>query len=234
MMSYIEINNLNKEYLMGDIKIKALNEVSLKINKGEFVVIVGESGAGKTTLLNLLGGMDNASSGQILVDGNDITKYSRNDLVKYRRFDIGFVFQFYNLIPNITALENVEMAYELSTNPFDSKKILSDVGLSDRLNNFPAQLSGGQQQRVSIARALVKNPKLLLCDEPTGALDYESGKNILSLLQDMATKYNMSVVVITHNHALEALADHVIKMRNGSIELEYYNDNPKLVSEVEW
>lgn len=233
-MSYIEINNLNKEYLMGDIKIKALNEVSLKINKGEFVVIVGESGAGKTTLLNLLGGMDNASSGQILVDGNDITKYSRNDLVKYRRFDIGFVFQFYNLIPNITALENVEMAYELSTNPFDSKKILSDVGLSDRLNNFPAQLSGGQQQRVSIARALVKNPKLLLCDEPTGALDYESGKNILSLLQDMATKYNMSVVVITHNHALEALADHVIKMRNGSIELEYYNDNPKLVSEVEW
>lgn len=233
-MSYIEINNLSKEYQMGDVKIGALNNVNLKIEKGEFVVIVGASGAGKTTLLNLIGGMDSATGGQILVDGNDITNYSKNELVKYRRFDIGFVFQFYNLIPNITALENVEMAYELSSNPFDSKKILDDVGLSDRLSNFPAQLSGGQQQRVSIARALVKNPKLLLCDEPTGALDYESGKNILSLLQDMAQKYNMSVIIITHNHALEAIADHVIKMKNGGIDLEYYNDNPKLVSEVEW
>ncbi|MDF9867452.1 putative ABC transport system ATP-binding protein [Bacilli bacterium PM5-3] len=233
-MKYINIIDLKKTYFMGDIEINALNGVNIEIDKGELVIIVGASGAGKTTLLNLIGGMDSSTSGSLYIDGKDITTFNNKQLTKYRRDDVGFVFQFYNLIPNITALENVEMACEVATNPFDAKKIMSDVGLSDRLNNFPSQLSGGQQQRVSIARALAKNPKLLLCDEPTGALDYESGKAILKLLQEMAKTYNMSVVIITHNQAIEAIGDHIIKMKNGTISEQYYNDNPLSIDEVEW
>lgn len=233
-MKYITIKDLKKTYLMGEVEINALNGLDLSINKGELVIIVGASGAGKTTLLNLIGGMDSATSGSLNVDGKDITKYNSKELVKYRREDVGFVFQFYNLIPNITALENVEMATELSKDPFDAENILSEVGLSDRLNNFPAQLSGGQQQRVSIARALAKRPKLLLCDEPTGALDSEAGKSILKLLQSMAKKFNMTVLIITHNQSIEAIGDHVIRMKNGIIEKEFYNDNPLNVDEVDW
>lgn len=233
-MKYITIKDLKKTYLMGEVEINALNGLDLSINKGELVIIVGASGAGKTTLLNLIGGMDSATSGSLNVDGKDITKYNSKELVKYRREDVGFVFQFYNLIPNITALENVEMATELSKDPFDAENILSEVGLSDRLNNFPAQLSGGQQQRVSIARALAKRPKLLLCDEPTGALDSEAGKSILKLLQSMAKKFNMTVLIITHNQSIEAIGDHVIRMKNGIIEKEFYNDTPLNVDEVDW
>ncbi|MDL2211261.1 ABC transporter ATP-binding protein [Erysipelotrichaceae bacterium OttesenSCG-928-M19] len=233
-MSYIEIKDLKKIYQMGDIEIKALNGISTSIKKGELVIVVGASGAGKTTLLNLIGGMDSATSGSLFIDDVDITKYNDRKLTKYRREDVGFVFQFYNLIPNITALENVEMACEVALEPFDSQTVLSDVGLADRFDNFPSQLSGGQQQRVSIARAIAKNPKLLLCDEPTGALDYEAGKAILKLLQDMVENYNMTIIVITHNTAIEAIGDHIIKMKNGVIYEEYYNDNPADISEVEW
>lgn len=233
-MQYITISELKKVYKMGDITINALNGVDIEIKKGELTIIVGASGAGKTTLLNLIGGMDSATSGSLIIDGNDITKYNDKQLTKYRRDDVGFVFQFYNLIPNITALENIEMACEVATNPFDAKTVLEDVGLSDRLNNFPSQLSGGQQQRVSIARALAKHPKLLLCDEPTGALDYEAGKAVLRLLQEMAQKYEMTVLIITHNQAIEAIGNHIIKMKNGQINKEYYNENPLNVDEVEW
>jgi len=233
-MKYITIKDLKKTYTMGDVQINALNGVDIEIDKGEIVIIVGASGAGKTTLLNLIGGMDYASSGSLLIDDNDITEYNTKQLTNYRRNDVGFVFQFYNLIPNITALENVEMACEVSKDAFDATEVMADVGLSDRLNNFPSQLSGGQQQRVSIARALAKHPKLLLCDEPTGALDYESGKAILKLLQDMAKTYNMTVIIITHNQAIEKIGDHIIKLKNGIIHQEYYNDNPLSIDEVEW
>ncbi|MDR3215679.1 MAG: ABC transporter ATP-binding protein [Bacilli bacterium] len=233
-MSYIEIKDLKKIYEMGSIKIKALNGINLNINKGELVIIVGQSGAGKTTLLNIIGGMDSASSGCLTIDKQDITKFNNKKLTKYRRHDIGFVFQFYNLIPNITTLENVEMAKEVALDPFNARKILKLVGLEDRLNNFPAQLSGGQQQRVAIARALVKNPKLMLCDEPTGALDFETGKNILKILQAMSRNLGMSIIIITHNHAIEAIGDHIIHMKDGLIYNEYYNENPQNIDEVEW
>lgn len=233
-MSYITIKNLKKFYHVGNIEIKALNGIDLNINKGELVIIVGQSGAGKTTLLNLIGGMDKATAGQLIIDNNDITQYKSKRLTRYRRHDIGFVFQFYNLIPNITTLENVEMAKEIALDPFDPLKVLRLVGLDDRLHNFPAQLSGGQQQRVAIARALVKNPKLMLCDEPTGALDFETGKNILHILQAMSRQLNMVVLIITHNHAIKPIGDHVVEMKDGLIAHEYYNEQPKNIDEIEW
>lgn len=233
-MSYIQIKDVKKIYQMGDVEIHALNGVNINIKQGELVIIVGSSGAGKTTLLNLIGGMDHATSGSIIVDGNDITKYNDTKLTTYRRQDIGFVFQFYNLIPNITALENVEMSTEIALNPFDAAQVLDDVGLADRADNFPSQLSGGQQQRVAIARAVAKRPKLLLCDEPTGALDYESGKLVLKFIQDLSINQNSTVLIITHNQALEAIGDHVIRFKNGKVEKEYYNDTPQKVEDVEW
>ncbi len=212
----------------------ASNGVNFEVEKGEFVVIVGPSGAGKTTILNLLGGMDKATSGKIIVDGQDIAKYNEKQLTQYRRDDIGFVFQFYNLVQNLTALENVELASQISKNPLDVKMVLERVGLKDRMNNFPAQLSGGEQQRVAIARAIAKNPKLLLCDEPTGALDYQTGKSILGLLREMCDKYSMTVVVITHNSALAPMADRVIRLKNGRVDSMKMNETPKSIAEIEW
>ena len=208
--------------------------MDFKIDKGEFFVIVGPSGAGKTTILNLLGGMDKATSGKILVDGKDVAKYGEKELTQYRRDDIGFVFQFYNLVQNLTALENVELATQISKNPLDVKMVLNRVGLEKRMNNFPAQLSGGEQQRVAIARAIAKNPKLLLCDEPTGALDYQTGKAILALLREMCDKYEMTVIVITHNSALAPMADRVIHLKNGQVASMSMNKNPKAIAEIEW
>lgn len=234
IMSYIEIIDLTKTYISGEVETHALNGASLNINKGELLIIVGSSGAGKTTLLNLIGGMDSITSGSLIIDGNDISKYNERQLTKYRREDIGFIFQFYNLIPNITALENIEMATEIALKPFDPMDILKDVGLEDKAENFPAQLSGGQQQRIAIARAIAKNPKLLLCDEPTGALDYESGKMVLKIIQDIVINYKTTAIIITHNQALEAIGDHVIRMKNGKIEDEYYNEHPQSVDEIEW
>ena len=219
---------------MGEVEIRAVDGIDFSIEKGEFVVIVGPSGAGKTTVLNILGGMDTASSGHITVDGQDITKYSARQLTGYRRDDIGFVFQFYNLIPNLTALENVEMALQICKNPLDAKTVLKEVGLEQRMDNFPAQLSGGEQQRVSIARALAKNPKLLLCDEPTGALDYNTGKAILKILQDMCREKGMTVIVITHNSALAPMADRLIKIKNGKVSSMKVNENPVSIDEIEW
>jgi len=219
---------------MGEVEIKAVDGVSFSIDKGEFVVIVGPSGAGKSTVLNILGGMDFPSSGQIIVDENEISKYSTKQLTTYRRYDIGFVFQFYNLIQNLTALENVELATQICKGPHDPLKILDQVGLLDRKNNFPAQLSGGEQQRVAIARALAKNPKLLLCDEPTGALDYSTGKAILKLLQDTCRELKMTVVVITHNSAISPMADKVIKVKNGKVSSVTINENPIPVEGIEW
>ena len=210
MSAFVELRDVKKIYKMGEVEIQAVAGIDFKINKGEFAVVVGASGAGKTTVLNILGGMDTATSGEVLVDGNDITKYNRKKLTAYRRDDIGFVFQFYNLVPNLTALENVELALQICKNPLDAESVLKEVGLGERLNNFPAQLSGGEQQRVSIARALAKNPKLLLCDEPTGALDYNTGKAILTLLQDTCRKKGMTVILITHNSAIAPMADRVI------------------------
>ena len=212
----------------------AVKDVSFKIKRGEVVVIVGESGAGKTTLLNLLGGMDTPTEGQILIDGNDISQYNEKQLTQYRREDIGFVFQFYNLVQNLTAIENVELAIQICKNAKNPKTILSQVGLSHRINNFPSQLSGGEQQRVSIARAIAKNPKILLCDEPTGALDYKTGKEVLKLLQDMARKNEMTVIIITHNQAITPMADRIIKMKSGEIEKNEINKNVKSIEEVEW
>ena len=217
MKSFITFNNVKKTYKVGDVEINASDGVDFEVNKGEFVVIVGPSGAGKTTILNLLGGMDKATSGQILVDGQDVAKYSERQLTQYRRDDIGFVFQFYNLVQNLTALENVELATQISKNPLDVRMVLERVGLNKRLDNFPAQLSGGEQQRVAIARAIAKNPKLLLCDEPTGALDYQTGKAILGLLREMCDKYTMTVIVITHNSALAPMADRIIHLKNGQV-----------------
>lgn len=233
-MSYIEFKNVNKKYKMGEVEINALNDTSFQINKGELVVIVGPSGAGKTTTLNILGGMDKATSGNVYVDGKNITELNNKQLVKYRRNDIGFVFQFYNLVQNLTAKENVELATQLCTDALDVESILSKVGLEERKNNFPSQLSGGEQQRVAIARAIAKNPKLLLCDEPTGALDYKTGKSILKLLQDMAKKENMTVIIITHNTAISPMADKVIHFKNGMAEKIEINDTPVSIEEIEW
>lgn len=232
--NYIQLENVSKIYGSKEVKIVAVDEISFSIAKGEFVVIVGPSGAGKTTVLNILGGMDKASSGAVLVDGKNIARYSNRQLTGYRRNDIGFVFQFYNLVPNLTALENVELAGQICKNPLDARKVLEEVGLKNRLGNFPAQLSGGEQQRVSIARALAKNPKMLLCDEPTGALDYQTGKSILKLLQDMCREKGMTVIVITHNSALTPMADRVIRIKNGKVSQMTRNDRPTPVEEIEW
>lgn len=234
MSEFVSLRDVTKIYQMGEVEIRAVDGVDFEIEKGEFVVIVGPSGAGKTTVLNLLGGMDVATSGTIVVDGNDITKYNERQLTGYRRDDIGFVFQFYNLVPNLTAKENVELALQICKDPLDAQTVLQDVGLGHRLDNFPAQLSGGEQQRVSIARALAKNPKLLLCDEPTGALDYNTGKQILQLLQDMCREKGMTVIVITHNSALAPMADRLIKIKNGKVSSMEKNDSPKSIAEIEW
>ncbi len=232
--NYIQLEKVSKIYGTKEVKIIAVDEISFNISKGEFAVIVGPSGAGKTTVLNILGGMDTATSGKVWVDGKNIAKYNNRQLTSYRRDDIGFVFQFYNLVPNLTALENVELAGQIGKNPMDPKTVLEEVGLKDRLGNFPAQLSGGEQQRVSIARALAKNPKMLLCDEPTGALDYQTGKAILGLLQDMCRQKGMTVVVITHNSALTPMADRVIRIKNGKVAQMTLNDHPTPVEEIEW
>ena len=234
MDAFIELKNVVKSYTMGDVTIYANNGVNFKVNKGEFTVIVGASGAGKTTILNMLGGMDTPTSGTILVDGHNIATYDDKQLTDYRRDDIGFVFQFYNLIPNLTALENVELALQICKDPLDAEMVLREVGLADRMKNFPAQLSGGEQQRVSIARALAKNPKLLLCDEPTGALDYNTGKAILKLLQDMCRERGMTVILITHNSAITPMADRVIKMKNGKVGSMKLNERPVPVETIEW
>lgn len=234
MEEFVKLKDITKVYHMGEVEIRAADNINFSIKKGESVVIVGPSGAGKTTVLNILGGMDTATGGTLTVDGKDITAYDSRQLTGYRRDDIGFVFQFYNLIPNLTALENVELALQICKDPLDAKKVLEDVGLGDRLDNFPAQLSGGEQQRVSIARALAKNPKLLLCDEPTGALDYNTGKAILKLLQNMCRERGMTVIVITHNQALAPMADRLIHIKNGQVSHMETNENPMSIDEIEW
>ena len=233
-MAFIEFKNVCKQYKMGEVKINALENTNFEIKEGELVVIVGPSGAGKTTTLNILGGMDSATSGEVLVDGKDITKLKNKDLIKYRREDIGFVFQFYNLVQNLTAKENVELATEICKNSLNPEEVIEKVGLKHRINNFPSQLSGGEQQRVAIARAIAKNPKLLLCDEPTGALDYKTGKQILKLLQDTARKEKMTVLIITHNTAIAPMADKVIRFKNGTAESIEINNNPISVEQIEW
>ena len=234
MEEFVKLQDITKIYKMGEVEIRAADRISFAINKGEFVVIVGPSGAGKTTVLNILGGMDTATSGKLIVDGEDITAYNAKQLTGYRREDIGFVFQFYNLVPNLTALENVELALQICRDPLDAREGMEEVGLGDRLDNFPAQLSGGEQQRVSIARALAKNPKLLLCDEPTGALDYNTGKAILKLLQNMCRERGMTVIVITHNQALAPMADRLIHIKNGQVSKMELNENPMSIDEIEW
>ena len=234
MAGYVSLQDVTKTYQMGEVTIKAADGISFDVEKGEFVIVVGPSGAGKTTVLNILGGMDTATSGKVLVDGAEISKYRGKKLIQYRREDIGFVFQFYNLVPNLTALENVELALQICKDPLDARTVLEEVGLRERLTNFPAQLSGGEQQRVSIARALAKNPKLLLCDEPTGALDYQTGKAILKLLQDTCRERGMTVIVITHNSALTPMADRVIKIKNGKVSRMTENAHPTPVEEIEW
>ena len=234
MEDYVRLREVKKIYKMGEVEIAAADGIDFSVGKGEFAVVVGASGAGKTTVLNILGGMDTATSGEVIVDGNDITTYNTKQLTAYRRDDIGFVFQFYNLVPNLTALENVELALQICKDPLDEMAVLEDVGLGERAANFPAQLSGGEQQRVSIARALAKNPKLLLCDEPTGALDYNTGKAILKLLQDMCRKKGMTVILITHNSAIAPMADRVIKIKNGKVSKVTLNENPISVETIEW
>ncbi len=234
MEEFVKLENITKVYKMGEVEIRAVGGIDFAIQKGEFVVIVGPSGAGKTTVLNILGGMDTATSGTIMVDGENITGYHAKQLTGYRRDDIGFVFQFYNLVPNLTALENVELALQICKDPRDAGEVLEEVGLGDRKNNFPAQLSGGEQQRVSIARALAKNPKLMLCDEPTGALDYNTGKAILKLLQDTCRERGMTVIVITHNSALAPMADRLIKIKNGKVSEMTLNAHPIPVEQIEW
>ena len=231
---FVRMSDVTKVYKMGEVEIHAVDGVDFSIKKGEFVIVVGPSGAGKTTVLNILGGMDTVTRGEVFVDGENIAKYSPRRLTGYRRDDIGFVFQFYNLVPNLTAKENVELALQICKNPLDAKTVLEEVGLGARLDNFPAQLSGGEQQRVSIARALAKNPKLLLCDEPTGELDYQTGKAILKLLQDMCREKGMTVIVITHNSALAPMADRVIRIKNGKVSQMYENETPLPVEEIEW
>ncbi len=234
MDKYIQLREVKKLYKIGEREIAAVNGVNIGINQGEFTIIVGPSGAGKTTVLNLLGGMDRSSGGEILVDGKDIAKLSNKELITYRRNEVGFVFQFYNLVQNLTALENVELAMQISSNPMDPREILKEVGLEDRTDNFPGQLSGGEQQRVAIARALAKSPKLLLCDEPTGALDYETGKSILKLLQQTCREMKMTVIVITHNQALTPMGDRVIHIRNGVVNGEEINEHPVDIEKIEW
>ena len=234
MKEFVEMRDVRKIYRMGEVEIAAADGIDFQIKKGEFAVVVGPSGAGKTTVLNILGGMDTATSGEVWIDGKNIVKYSPRQLTSYRRDDIGFVFQFYNLIPNLTALENVELALQICKDPLDAEMVLREVGLEDRMKNFPAQLSGGEQQRVSIARALAKNPKLLLCDEPTGALDYNTGKAILKLLQDMCRERGMTVILITHNSAITPMADRVIKMKNGKVGSMNLNERPVPVETIEW
>lgn len=234
MSKYIEFKDVKKIYKMGEVEIAALNGVNFSVDKGECVVIVGASGAGKSTILNILGGMDTATSGQIIVDGKRIDNYNDKDLITYRRYDIGFVFQFYNLVQNLTAKENVELATQICENPLDIDDIMKEVGLENRKDNFPAQLSGGEQQRVAIARALAKNPKLLLCDEPTGALDYNTGKAILKLLQRTCREMGMTVIIITHNSAITPMGDKVIKVKNGMIESITENENPVPIERIEW
>ena len=233
-MSYIEFKNVCKDYKMGEVIIHALSNANLSIEKGELVVIVGPSGAGKTTALNILGGMDNATSGRVIVDNKEISRLKNRDLIKYRREDIGFVFQFYNLVQNLTAIENVELATQICKKSLNPEQVMEKVGLAERKNNFPSQLSGGEQQRVAIARAIAKNPKLLLCDEPTGALDYKTGKQILKLLQDMSRKENMTVIIITDSGAIAPMADKVIKFKNGTAEDMIINENPTPIEEIEW
>lgn len=233
-MAYIKLNNLRKEYKSGSSIIVANDNISFTLEKGKLLVIVGASGAGKTTLLNILGGMEKASSGEVFIDDKDLSKLNDIDLTSYRRNDVGFVFQHYNLVGNLTALENVELSAEIAENALDPRTILEEVGLSNRSNNFPSQLSGGEQQRVAIARALTKNPKLLLCDEPTGALDYETGKNILKLLQDASHKMGATVIIITHNSLIKPMADQVIELRDGKIIENYINESPEDIEEIEW
>ena len=233
-MAFVELKDVYKRYQMGEVTITASDGVSFEIEKGEFAVIVGSSGAGKTTVLNILGGMDTCDEGQVIVDGTDIARFTEKQLIEYRRYDIGFVFQFYNLMHNLTVRENVELASQICRDSLSTEKVIAQVGLSDRIKNFPAQLSGGEQQRVSIARALAKNPKLLLCDEPTGALDYVTGKQILKLLQDMCRKEGMTVIVITHNQAITPMADRVITMKSGKVESVNTNPLPVDVSLIEW
>jgi len=233
-MAYVEFKNVKKIYTMGEVKIEALRDVSFAIEKGEICVIVGASGAGKTTLLNILGGMDTLTGGTVTLDGREISGLNARQLTAYRRLDVGFVFQFYNLIQNLTALENVEIASQICPKPLDARQVLTEVGLADRMHNFPAQLSGGEQQRVAIARALAKNPKLLLCDEPTGALDYNTGKSILKLLQDSSRRTGMTVVIITHNSALTAMADRVIRVKSGTVTSVTQNSSPTPVEQIEW
>lgn len=233
-MSFVEFENVGKTYQMGEVAINALHDASFQIEKGELVVIVGPSGAGKTTLLNILGGMDTLTQGRVVLDGQEISAMNKKQLTNYRRVDVGFVFQFYNLIGNLTALENVQLANQICKNPLPAAQVLKDVGLEARQKNFPSQLSGGEQQRVAIARALAKNPKLLLCDEPTGALDYQTGKAILKLLQDTGRKTGMTIVIITHNGALTAMADRVIRVKNGTVSSVEKNDHPMDIGEIEW
>ena len=233
-MSYIEFRNVSKTYKTGSVEVHALDNCEFFIEKGELCVIVGQSGAGKTTLLNILGGMDHLTTGQVFLDGREISALQTRELAKFRRQNVGFVFQFYNLIPNLTAYENVEMAAQLVKDPIDCDLLMNEVGLADRRNNFPAQLSGGEQQRVAIARAIAKNPKLLLCDEPTGALDYQTGKQILHMLQHLSTDKKMTVVIITHNSALTAMADRVIRVKNGKVISNVINTNPVNVDDIEW
>ena len=234
MSRIVEMENVQKVYHMGEVEIRAADSITFSIEKGEFTVIVGPSGAGKTTVLNILGGMDTCDGGKVLVDGEDISGYRNRKLTSYRRNDIGFVFQFYNLVQNLTALENVELATQICRNPLDAAQVLREVGLEERMDNFPAQLSGGEQQRVAIARALAQNPKLLLCDEPTGALDYNTGKAILKLLQDTCREKGMTVVVITHNSAIAPMADRVIQIKNGRVTAMNVNQHPVSVETIEW
>ncbi len=233
-MAFIEFKNVLKQYKTGEIIIDAVKNLSFTAEEGEFVVIVGPSGAGKTTLLNILGGMDSCTSGEVILDGIDISTFNSKKLTSYRRHDVGFVFQFYNLVQNLTAKENVELASQICKKPLDAEEVLAQVGLSERMNNFPAQLSGGEQQRVAIARAIAKNPKLLLCDEPTGALDYVTGKSILTLLQDTCKRTGKTVIVITHNQAITAMADRVIKVKNGAVTDMHINEHPVSAQSIEW
>lgn len=234
MSAFVEFQDVKKIYHSGEVKIEALHDVNFQIEQGEFCVVVGASGAGKTTILNILGGMDTLTEGNVILDGQDISKFNKKQLTTYRRYDVGFVFQFYNLVQNLTALENVELAAQICKNPLDAAEVLEKVGLKERMANFPAQLSGGEQQRVAIARALAKNPKLLLCDEPTGALDYNTGKSVLKLLQDTCRNTGMTVVVITHNQAITGMADRIITVKNGTVQKMIKNDNVQDVEQIEW